>query len=732
MAIRVNAGFQAVYIHEPLGHTVPALNSAWTVAGLYRADADVNQDALIVALYGETNYLSSTLNWVGLYMNADGITCRLEGRNGPSAAVVSSSYTLELGREYHVAIDYNGSGTVRMLLDGVAALTLSFTPNAGIAGERSTQWGGYGDLAGYTDCTIARWRMWSAVLTEAEHRAEYRSLVPVRTSGLLHNWPMVAGATRFDDTVSGEPDLMDNPAVPCGDGSNFVLRPSIIGTPLFFDLGQTTTPGAQSVTVPTYAEHVAVHIIASDDTSAPYADLASLAANFVSAFTRTNGDAPVNAAAAGGWVATAPVNNWSAGRTFTPAFTQGNALAGAHAVVYFIQDSIGATARGAAQATGAGTTAGTASASGQVDGLAIALDTRLNATAGAYPTVQSGWSDRPPGTAPQTTGAFGYWACSRLRSKPITASGTETATTQDTFASVLTMATWTPRALAGGAVSGTLASALAAMSASAAGAVRVSGSASPTMGAATLIASGSVRASGQASLALGQMTLASVGGIRIAGSMAAALGQATLSASGVVGSTPVLGSLSATLGQTSLSAAATLRASGALASSLAGLTLTAAGGVRVNGTSSIALGSMTLNATGTLPGPGTITGNLVAVLGAVVLSSAGVVRVSGAVARTCGDITAVGAGAVRVSGQLGAALDGMQLSATAGGVTVGTVSIQLGGMTLAAAGSLLTLSQEPSVYRSLVPAGKYTSSVPAGVYTSQVQLGSYASAVPVS
>lgn len=446
MAIRVDTALQAVYIHEPLGHTVPALNTAWTVAGLYRVEADVNQDTLIVALYGETDYLSSTLNWVGLYMNADGISCRLEGRNLPSAAVVSSSYTLEVGRDYRIAIDHNGSGTVRMLLDGVVALTLSFTPNAGIPGERSTQLGGYGDIAGYTDCTIARWRMWTAVLSEAEHRAEYRSLAPVRTSGLIHNWPMNPGSGRLADTVSGQPDMAENPAVPVGDGTAFVYRPSIIGTPQFFDLGQTTTPGAQSVTVPTYAEHVGIHIIASDDTAAPYADLSSLAENFVSAFTRTNGDAPVTATAAGGWVATGPVDDFTAGRTFTPVFTQGNLLAGAHAIVYFIQDSTGATARGTAQATGAGTTAGTASATGNANGLALAFDTRLNATAGAYPSVQSGWASVQTG---QTTGAYAYWASSLLRSKPITATGTETATTQDTFASVLTLATWTPKALAG-------------------------------------------------------------------------------------------------------------------------------------------------------------------------------------------------------------------------------------------------------------------------------------------
>ncbi|WP_382326407.1 LamG-like jellyroll fold domain-containing protein [Hydrogenophaga sp. UC242_50] len=351
MAIRVNAPYQAVYIHEPLGHEVPALNTPWSVAGLFRFEADVNLNTLIVALYGTTNAAS----WVGLYMNSDGITCQLEGYNGGSPTV-SSSYTLEVGREYRLAIDYNGAGTVRMLLDGAEVLSMAFVPNAGTAGERSLQWGGYGELAGYTDCTIARWRMWTAVLTEAEHRREYRSTVPFRTRNLIHNWPMDAGSGRFDDTMPGEPPLADNPADPCGDGSDFTYLPSILGVPQVVDLGTSATPGARTVNVPQWAEFVDVHIVGSDDTAVPYTDLASIASDFAAAFSHTGNGAI--ATAAGGWVCTAPVANWAAGRSVTIAFTQANSLAGAHAFVCFIQDTTGVTARGYGQATGDGTTPG--------------------------------------------------------------------------------------------------------------------------------------------------------------------------------------------------------------------------------------------------------------------------------------------------------------------------------------------------------------------------------------
>lgn len=448
MALKFNAGWQAAYMHQPLGHSVPSLASVWTAAGLYRRDAVVAsglRNTLIVALYSTTDARS----WVGLYMNDDGTSCRLEGWNGTPSAIVTSgsNFTMVEGREYHLAIDYNGAGTVRCLVDGVQVLSMAFTPTttheADRPGERSLQWGGYGELENYTDCTIARWRMWSALLTEAEHRREYRSTVPVRTRNLLHNWPMEAGSGRFDDTVAGEPDLVDNPLVPCGDGTAFIYRPSILGAPQLVDLGSTATPGVRTVNVPEWAQYAAVHIVGSDDTVAPYTDLASIASDFSAAFSNT-GNAAI-ATSAGGWVCTAPVANWAAGRSVTIAFTQANSLSGAHAFVYFVQDTTGVTARGYGQATGDGTTAGVASATGVADGLAVALDTRLNAASGAFPGNEAGWESVLQG---ESTGSIGYWTCSLLRSKRITANGTETATTQNTYAGPITLATWAPASLA--------------------------------------------------------------------------------------------------------------------------------------------------------------------------------------------------------------------------------------------------------------------------------------------
>lgn len=437
MAIRVDTDFQAVYIHEPLGHEVPALNTPWTAAGLFRLENDVNLNTLIVALYGTT----AAANWVGLYMNSDGITCQLEGYNG-GATTTSSSYTLEVGREYRLAIDYNGAGTVRMLLDGAVVLSMAFTPNAGTAGERSLQWGGYGEISGYTDCTIARWRMWTAVLTEAEHRREYRSTVPFRTRNLIHDWPMDAGSGRFNDTLPGEPDLADNPAVPCGDGTAFVYRPSVIGAPQFFSLGETTTPGAQTIVVPEFAEKVAIFFYETDDAGTPDSTLSTLVSDFAGTFTIEKKTAVTVAQAVA--VATADVVNFGSGRTFTPTFAAVNIVAGAGCWVVFLQDAAD-LALAVEQAGGTGATAGTASAAGIANGLAIAVDTRLDPATGNYPANQSGWTSR--GTN-QTTGTYAYWACSRIREKTITADGTESATTQNTNGSCVSLLTVGPRALA--------------------------------------------------------------------------------------------------------------------------------------------------------------------------------------------------------------------------------------------------------------------------------------------
>lgn len=439
MAIRINADTQAVYIHEPLGHNVPALNTAWTVAGLYRLEADVNLDTLIVALYGTTNAAS----WVGLYMNADGTSCRLEGYNGGSP-VVSGNYTLEVGKDYRLAIDYNGTDTVRMLIDGVVVLSLAFTPSAGTLGERSLQWGGYGEISGYTSCTLARWRMWSAVLTEAEHRAEYRSLGPVRTTGLLHNWPMDPGSSRLDDTVSGQPNLAENPAVPVGDGTPFVFRPSRVGAPQFFNLGETSTPGAQSITVPTYAQKVAIFLHQSDDAVLPATSLTDLVSDFTGAFTIDQ--SPSTSVSMGSLIATANVTSTGAGKSWTPTLSGTNPVAGAAAWVVFFEDvgDTWPTDTANEHATGDGTVPATVYAAGLVDGLAIASDSRLDAAAGNYPANEANWVSIATG---QTTGSFAYWACSRLREKFIAATGTESATTQGANGSCIALLTLPPATL---------------------------------------------------------------------------------------------------------------------------------------------------------------------------------------------------------------------------------------------------------------------------------------------
>lgn len=438
MAIRINTDLQAIYCHEPEGHTVPALNTTWTVAGWYRPEADVNLDSLIVALYGETNYLSSTLNWLGLYMNSDGVSCRLEGRNGPSSAVVSSNYSLTIGRDYPIAIQYN-SGTLTFLIDGVVILTLSFTPNAGIAGQRSLQWGGYGDVSGYTSCTLARWRMWSAILTEAELRAEFRSTIPVRTTNLIHDYPMDPGTGRMESTMVGEPDLFQNPAVPVSDGTAFTRTVKGLGTPIWVNIGDSGNPSPFSIDVPEFAEYVGVQLYWTSDGSSQFG-LTSIVGNFCEAFTSNDGaNTTVAMGAASGY---AKVTSTGAGKTLEVDLAGTSSLAGAGMFVYFMEDVdavVPVSQQNRALATGTGTTAGTSTTSTHGPALVRALDSRLDAASGNYPANQTDWLS----LATQQTlgGGIGYYGAARFR-EISAGTGSVDATTQNTNGSAISSIAW--------------------------------------------------------------------------------------------------------------------------------------------------------------------------------------------------------------------------------------------------------------------------------------------------
>lgn len=220
MALRVNTDQQAFYIFEPGGHNVPAMNAAWTILGEVVVHTDVDLPSIIVTRY----YDLTPSGWAGSYYASDGSTHYIYLNPG-SGQVQSAPWTMGPGR-YSYSIHHNGSGLIEVHVDGVLMLSFSGTVNAGTNGSRSLQWAGFGTplLAGYMDSTWQRWRMWTANLTPLECFAEFRSATPVRTSGLIHDWPMDAGSGRLNDTVSGEPDLLDNPALPLGDGTDIPLQ----------------------------------------------------------------------------------------------------------------------------------------------------------------------------------------------------------------------------------------------------------------------------------------------------------------------------------------------------------------------------------------------------------------------------------------------------------------------------------------------------------------------------
>ncbi len=439
MAVRIDTDLQAVYVYEPDGHAVPALNTALSAGGRVRIEAATNIDSLVCGFFGD---LTATNYW-GLFQIAGGTTVELRGRKSGATTTNGTTFNLAPGEYNGISIEHD-NGTLRARLDGVVILTLAFVPDAGTLGDRSFQIGGYGEVTGFIDCTISHWRMWSGLLTEAEWRREHRSTVPARTRGLLHDWPMDAGGTRYDDTVAGQPDMLDNPLVPCGDGTALVLRASIIGTPQFFDLGQTATPGALSVNVPRWASRVAVHVTWSSDSAAVF-NVASISGNFCGTFVATENEDNLTTSV-GASVFHAEVTINGTGRSLTIALDAGSPLAGANCWVSFIQDTDATPveAMDTGHAGAGGTVPGTASTATVAPALVLALDARLSTTTGGYASNESGWTSR--GTN-QTTGAFGYFLCSRLR-QIAAGTGTTTATTQDTFASAIVSISFRSAAMA--------------------------------------------------------------------------------------------------------------------------------------------------------------------------------------------------------------------------------------------------------------------------------------------
>lgn len=427
MAIRIDTDLQAVYIYEPDGHTVPALNTALSAGGRLRIEATEGLDSLVCGFFGD---LTATNYW-GLFANASGTNVQLRGRQS-GTTTTSGNYALPPG-EYNLSIEHD-AGTLRARLDGVVILSMAYAPAAGTAGDRSFQIGGYGEITGFIDCTIARWRMWSGVLTEAEWRREFRSTVPARTLGLLHDWPMEAGSGRFNDTVGSEPDLIDNPLVPCGDGSEIFLRATTVGAPQFFSLGETATPGALTLDVPRWADRVVVHVAWSSNSVATF-NVASISGNFCGTFVATENEDNLTTSV-GVAVFHAEVQVTGTGRSLTIALDAGSSLAGANCWVSFMQDvdrSSPVSAMDTGHAGTGGTVPGTTSVAIVAPAKVVALDARLSTTSGGYASNESGWTSI--GTN-ETTGAIGYWLCSRLRQYAAD-SGPVSATTQDTFASAV-------------------------------------------------------------------------------------------------------------------------------------------------------------------------------------------------------------------------------------------------------------------------------------------------------
>lgn len=246
MAVRIQTD-QTLYLYEDEGDNIFPSTGDWSVLWMYRHESDLNLASLLAVLYGD---VAATI-YCGAYVGADGVTVTLRGANGGSETTSSQSFVLEVGREYRLSLVHDDTaGTVTLRNDGVPVLSMSFSPAAGDAGFRSLHFAGFGGSpAGHLDSTWARMRIWTAVLTEAEQKAEFRSLTPVRTSDLVNDWPMVPGTDRFDPASGTTQALKIFPTTSIVDGAGFLAGPA---EPIYRDSesGGDATLSSPTISVP--------------------------------------------------------------------------------------------------------------------------------------------------------------------------------------------------------------------------------------------------------------------------------------------------------------------------------------------------------------------------------------------------------------------------------------------------------------------------------------------------
>ena len=146
--------------------------------------------------------------------NAGGSTVATVACN--SAGVVNPGYftaggqafistSLSVGAWYRIAITCTGTSGIFYLAPAVGATTSGSGTVAGGATPTGITVGGRGpsDASESFDGREAYVRVWSSVLTQAEIEAEWASVTPVITSGLVADWPLLVHTDLTDHSGNG-------------------------------------------------------------------------------------------------------------------------------------------------------------------------------------------------------------------------------------------------------------------------------------------------------------------------------------------------------------------------------------------------------------------------------------------------------------------------------------------------------------------------------------------------
>lgn len=194
MAVRFDAASDRVSIAA----TLPDPATAITITGWAYVSVDTGTNATMCRVHAASG-ASTTITFA-----TDGAAPAGAGYFTGGGSIVSSTQS-PVGAWRKVAVTCTGtSGNVYVATVGggtdndAGTVGGAASPTGLTLGGRSS-----GDSSEWFNGRLAYWRVWSAVLSQAEIEAEWASTTPVRTSNLWADWPLTVHTDLTDHSGNG-------------------------------------------------------------------------------------------------------------------------------------------------------------------------------------------------------------------------------------------------------------------------------------------------------------------------------------------------------------------------------------------------------------------------------------------------------------------------------------------------------------------------------------------------